>query len=342
MIHPERRSRPAPQIHDALVRTLQDHEHELIEAQELAHVGTWAWDIVSGEVTWSEELYRIFGMRPEEFTPTYDTTLLRIRASHRDRSRGAVEAALVDGASRVYECPIILPSGAERWIRVSCAVGAEAVWPPVRMHGTTQDITDFRVTAADSMATESTLHDPLTGLATWDLFANRTEAALARATRDGSSTALLIIDIDQLHVVNDDFGHQTGDLVLVEVARRIEGAFRPYDTIGRLPDTIARLGGDEFLVLCEQIGDSALLGLCRRVADVLETPVELGVGEVSISAAVTSTPSTRTLPPVASNSRGIRLIRVVLPLPVPPMMAVIWPGSASRLMPHSTGCCAPG
>ena len=56
----------------------------------------------------------------------------------------------------------------------------------------------------------------------------------------------------------------------------------------------------------------------------------------------TSTPSTSTLPPVASNSRGIRLSRVVLPLPVPPMMAVISPGRATRPMSHSTGSSAPG
>jgi diguanylate cyclase (GGDEF)-like protein len=276
------------EIQEQLVRSLRDHERELVEAQRLTHLGTWAWDTVSGELTWSDELYRIFGLSREEFTPSCHEVLRRVRSSHRARSRAAMQAALVDGEPCAYECPITLSSGAQRWIRT---VGVVDVAPgaPVRMHGTAQDITDFGMSdpaAATLSAGESALHDPLTGLANWHLFANRTAAALARATRDGSSTALLIIDIDQLHDVNDQFGHETGDLVLVDIAQRIDGAFRSYDTIGRLPETIARVGGDEFMVLCEQIDDAAVLGLCNRVADLLEAPVDLPAGEVSISAAV--------------------------------------------------------
>jgi len=271
-----------------LVRVLQAREHELVEAQRLAHVGTWAWDTVSGEVTWSDELYRIFGASSRDFAPTYDAVLGRISAGHRVRSHAAVQAALLDGRPWVDDCAITLPSsGAERWIRVSGVVDGGAD-PPVRMHGTAQDITEVRgadpaVVAACGV---TALRDPLTGLATWELFADRTAAALARADHGGSSTALLIIDIDQLHDVNDRFGHEAGDVVLVDIARRIQGSFRPYDTIGRLPDTIARVGGDEFLVLCEQIAESAVPGLCRRVAELLERPVDLQVGAVSISAAV--------------------------------------------------------
>ena len=213
-------------IQDQLIRSLKDHERELVEAQQLTHLGTWAWDTVSGELTWSDELYRIFELSREEFTPSCHEVLRRVRSSHRAQSRAAMQAALVDGEPCAFECPITLASGAQRWIRT---VGVVDVAPgaPVRMHGTAQDITDFRMSdpaEATLAAGESALHDPLTGLASWHLFANRTAAALARATRDGSSTALLIIDIDQLHDVNDQFGHETGDLRA--------GGYRPTDRRG--------------------------------------------------------------------------------------------------------------
>jgi diguanylate cyclase (GGDEF)-like protein len=131
------------------------------------------------------------------------------------------------------------------------------------------------------------LYDPLTGLANWHLFADQTAGALARAARAGWSTALLAVDLDEFHKVNDQFGHESGDTVLVEVARRLDTAFRPYDTVARLGDTVARLGGDEFMVLCESVPDpGAALALGQRVAHLLEAPIELERGAVVVTARV--------------------------------------------------------
>jgi diguanylate cyclase (GGDEF)-like protein len=128
------------------------------------------------------------------------------------------------------------------------------------------------------------LYDPLTGLANWHLFADQTGDALARAERAGWTTALLAVDIDEFHKVNDEFGHESGDAVLVEVARRLDTAFRPYDTVARLGDTVARLGGDEFMVLCESVPDpGAALALGQRVAVLLEPAVDVGRGPVTVT-----------------------------------------------------------
>jgi diguanylate cyclase (GGDEF)-like protein len=110
--------------------------------------------------------------------------------------------------------------------------------------------------------------------------------ALARASRAGWSTALLAIDLDQFHEVNDGFGDDAGDAVLVEVAERLVTAFRPYDTVVRPGDTVLQFGGDEFVVLCENVPDTGALALCYRVAGLLAAPVVSGGRDVQVSAAV--------------------------------------------------------
>lgn len=98
------------------------------------------------------------------------------------------------------------------------------------------------------------MHDPLTSLANRMLFAERLESAYVHARRTGLPIALLFIDIDGFKRVNDVLGHQAGDQVLIETARRLRGAVRG-------DDFLARLAGDEFVVLCAGVA---------RVSDVQE------------------------------------------------------------------------
>lgn len=291
------RFEPAPSGPDGYVqvpyehlRGLQERERQLAETQRLARVGGWAWDIASGEVTWSDELYRIFGLAPQEFTPSCDAFFSRLHPAHRDRCEAVVQAALADGRPRAYEFPIMRPDGTQRWLRSVCMVDADGTGTPVRMHGTAQDMAGLRAVDGSDPTTGAQgpgLHDPLTGLANWWLFADRATAALSRAIRNGSLTALIVIDIDEFHQVNDQFGHEAGDLALTEVARRLDAAFRPYDTVARYGEVAGRLAGDAFMVLCEGVPDAAASGaLCRRIADLFELPVSLDGAAVLLTAGI--------------------------------------------------------
>jgi diguanylate cyclase (GGDEF)-like protein len=124
------------------------------------------------------------------------------------------------------------------------------------------------------------LHDPLTGLPNRELFAQRLEHAAHRAERSGRSAAVLFADLDGFKQVNDTYGHQTGDDLLVAVGARLAGMLRPGDTV-------ARLAGDEFVFLCEDLGTDADAELVMtRIRRAFDCPFVLEVGEVSIEASV--------------------------------------------------------
>jgi len=123
------------------------------------------------------------------------------------------------------------------------------------------------------------LHDPLTGLANRTLLRDRLEHALARSAREHLPTGVLFVDLDEFKVVNDRFGHATGDAVLTEVAGRLRAAVRPADTV-------ARLGGDEFVVICEDIDTEAAIALGRRLVDAVRRPFVLGSTRHMLSASV--------------------------------------------------------
>jgi diguanylate cyclase (GGDEF)-like protein/PAS domain S-box-containing protein len=123
-------------------------------------------------------------------------------------------------------------------------------------------------------------HDPLTGLANRALFYDRVEHALSRAGREDGQVAVLFIDLDDFKPITDQHGHAAGDLVLEEIAGRIESCMRSAGTA-------ARLGGDEFGVLLEAIdGDSAAIEAADRLLNVFDTPLTRLGEPIRLSASI--------------------------------------------------------
>ena len=124
------------------------------------------------------------------------------------------------------------------------------------------------------------LHDPLTRLPNRLLLMDRTRQALTRLHRSDGAVALLFIDLDRFKAINDNYGHEIGDQVLVCISERLAEMMRDSDTV-------ARLGGDEFVILAQDIdGEAEALALAERVLAALTQPFRVGSVEVSMPASV--------------------------------------------------------
>lgn len=228
-------------------RLRREHRH-LSEAQDIAGLGTWEWDIRFDLVHWSDQLYRIFGLDPEGFEATYAAYVERIHRDDRKLAADCVRRCLETHQAFDADYRIVLPDGAIRWLHSRGRVELDSAGTPVTMAGVCQDIT-ARKELEDALLHQS-LHDPLTGLPNRFLLLNRVELALSRARRERSSVAVCFLDVDHFKQVNDNAGHDAGDEVLRNVAARLRDAVRTSDTI-------ARVGGDEFVVVAEEAKTAA-------------------------------------------------------------------------------------
>lgn len=180
-----------------------------------------------------------------------------------------IRRALETGRAQVVEYRLQVPAGL-RWFQARLApirgsLGASAVCALVR------DVTDRKLAEeerddAERRLRHQALHDALTGLPNRNFFFERLAHALERARRRDEPLAVLMLDLDKFKLVNDTFGHATGDEVLAEVANRLEAATRESDSL-------ARLGGDEFAVIVPGATPEGVDKACARLSAALQAPI---------------------------------------------------------------------
>jgi diguanylate cyclase (GGDEF)-like protein/PAS domain S-box-containing protein len=261
-----------------IIQALSESDDTLREAQEIAHLGRFEWDISSDRVRWSDELFRIFGLDPGSIEVTYDAYIRRVHPEDKRLAQGAIEETLRSATPLAAEYRIVLPDGGIRWLHSRARLVQDEDGRPLRLLGICQDITTQKTTEA--ALTRLALQDPLTGLPNRALFLDRLDLALRRRQRAGQVVAVLFVDLDRFKTVNDTLGHFAGDQLLVAVADRLGKILRPGDTI-------ARLGGDEFAVVCE--GLAAAGGaeeIAVRILRSLTAPVVVEGQQIIVSASI--------------------------------------------------------
>lgn len=126
-------------------RLLKEREANLAEAQRLAHVGSWEWDLASGEVKWSEELYRILGVQPEPNAASYDLALERLHPDDRARTAEVMDRAMLDGSPFEIENRTLREDGSVQVLWTSGRADLDEDGKPTRLYGATQDITERKL-----------------------------------------------------------------------------------------------------------------------------------------------------------------------------------------------------
>ena len=123
------------------------------------------------------------------------------------------------------------------------------------------------------------IHDPLTGLPNRNLLAEQLNARLDVAGRKQGRFSLVMIDLDGFKNVNDSFGHAAGDILLQEVARRLEDCLRT-------DDMVARVGGDEFVLILDDMLRGSSLDICNRVLKEINRPATFQETQVNVSCSI--------------------------------------------------------
>ncbi|HEY1589154.1 MAG TPA: EAL domain-containing protein, partial [Rhodanobacter sp.] len=172
----------------------------LDQAQQVAHIGSWEWDIASNKVTWSTELYRIYGVTAEQHAATFQAYLALVHPQDRIRVQQIIEQACWDLQPFEFEERIVCPDGAERTLLSRGTVDVDEGGRAVRMLGACQDITERK--RAEQMAVGQ--HEILAGIAAHRPLLESLEhiARLHETLNPGALCSLLLLDEDGRHVLH--------------------------------------------------------------------------------------------------------------------------------------------
>jgi PAS domain S-box-containing protein len=300
---------------------LAQSQAKLTKAQRIARLGSWEWDRAARWVKLSEECCAIAGMQRQEEGVADWFLWSRVHEDERTRIEALYREVIAEGRSLDFECRIQRPDGEARVVHVEAEVDRDESGRATGLHGVVQDVTERKQT--EDRIRQLANYDSLTGLPNRRYFRDQFEASLARARERGESVAVLFIDLDRFKQVNDTLGHQVGDQILREVARRLTQTVRESDTVARAahdaaaaagPDalpprlaspsralagggraqstgwaanSVARLGGDEFTILLTDLADPLIVErVASRLLEALRVPVQVGEHEVFASGSI--------------------------------------------------------
>lgn len=231
--------------------------------------GIWDWHIPSNTYVFSGGLGAILAGEDDATRAAVDWEKL-VHPEDLQRVLSTFQDALEDKVP-VYECEYRLrdKDGRWRWIWAHGVIAErDEKGKPLIMTGTLADITVRKKSA--ELAWRHANLDALTGLPNRRLFRERLVAEVARAKRAGHPLALLFIDLDGFKQVNDVFGHDAGDLLLMEAGNRLKACVRETDIV-------ARLGGDEFTVILTELDKLGHVEfVCQKILTSLGEPFAIG------------------------------------------------------------------
>jgi PAS domain S-box-containing protein len=138
---------------------LEKSRESLALAQRVAHLGSWDYDVGSGELNWSDETFRIVGRSRETFAPTYESFVAGIHPADRTKVRNAIDRAVRGDGHYAIDHRIIRPDGSERVVHEQGDVVFDAARRPLRLVGTVRDVTEQRLSEAAHRRSEEQIRD---------------------------------------------------------------------------------------------------------------------------------------------------------------------------------------
>lgn len=276
---------------------LRDSEFRWKFAVEGSGDGLWDWNLKTNEVFFSRQWKSMLGFAEDEIENCLDEWEQRVHPEDMDEVRADIQRHL-SGETEVYinRHRVRRKDGTYLWILDrGIVVERDENGSPLRMIGTHSDITE-QVEHQHALEYSAT-HDSLTGLPNRFLFSELIQTAMHRCRRNDTLLALVYIDLDGFKEINDRYGHDAGDDLLIKVSQRMRGLLRQEDII-------ARLGGDEFVIAVSDLGEGdEVIPLLDRLLHILKQKIAYGGDEhalqVSASIGVTFYPQAEQIGPEA-------------------------------------------
>ena len=209
----------------------------LIEAQRIAHLGNWEWDIEDKTLVWSDEVYRIFDIAPQQFGFSYEAFLQAVHPEDRQLVDACVREALELGRPYSIDHRIVRPDGTVRYVHEHAEVSRDAEGRHIRMHGTVQDITE-RKQAEDELRRSNIDLEQFAYAASHDM----------RQPLRMISSYLQLLESDLAPVLTDETRQNLQ--FATEGAKRMDQmlmALLDYSRIGRKADTMAVIDSREVM-----------------------------------------------------------------------------------------------
>ena len=271
------------------LRQAEESEARLRLALEGAREGLWDWNISTDDLYVSPQAATILGYAPHEIPDDIGFWQSLLPADDRERFvQGLNDLSHGKVPSLVCEQKLQQSGREAIWIEWrASSIGPTPGVPGRRIVGIFRDITARK--RAELQTAYRALHDGLTSLPNRMSFEEQLQRAHAEVELTGRPLAVLFLDLDRFKAVNDSFGHDRGDRLLVEVGRRLQRCLRKSDLV-------ARFGGDEFAILAREYkkpGDVNILA--NRIIKTVTKPIRIDDQDVTIgvSIGITSFPEDR-------------------------------------------------
>lgn len=262
----------------SMENALRRSEASLREAQQIAHIGNWDWDIVRNIMYWSDEVYNIFGLELRNSGPAYASFLSSVHPDDREFVDRSVKEALHESKDFDIDCRIVSRESSIKVVHCKGRAIFDDLNRPVRMTGTVQDVTERKLLEEELKRRAVT--DGLTNAYNRVKFNEVIKGELGRARRYKRPLSLSIFDIDDFKRVNDAFGHTAGDSVLITVANIVKKNIRETSYL-------FRWGGEEFVILLPETTVEGARVQAERIRNGIAAHRFEQVGRVTVSFGLT-------------------------------------------------------
>lgn len=231
--------------------------------------------IETNELVVTHGIERIFGISKELFDSDY--CLKALYPEDKDRVLDWQKKVFAKKKADSIECRIVCSDGKIKWVRNHLSPILNMFGEIERILGLFMDITSSK--ELEQRIEYLAFHDHITDLPNRNMFNEYVQRALSRCKRNGLAMAILFIDLDRFKNINDTLGHDMGDLVLKQVAERLNHCVRESDIV-------TRQGGDEFIVLLEDTDNEKTEQIAQRILSSVSAPIDINNEELFITASI--------------------------------------------------------